>query len=542
MHIHIFGGEPDPKGLLDRLQAAGETGGCVFSDDPLHVGFEQRLDGVLRWTDGEKLFPILWIHPYEENVLDKIRLAVERGVCGFKMICEDYDVGEPQVLEVLTEIARLQKPVFFHSGILWDGVVASAHNRPLHWEALLDVDGLRFSMGHCSWPWIDECIALYGEFMNARGFGKTAEMFFDLTPGTPAIYREELLTKLYTVGYDVGNNVLFGTDCSADTYRSQWAAHWLKTDRAILERLGMSRENFQKLYRDNLMRFLGRSDQTHDHKTPTYDDSHGWSLIAPSVRGVIEKWYHALPFPQRFDAPFAAALSRIPISDAISIEGYDLGCRDGQRNLLSFLYFCEALEQRYNEKGIDRQILLDTLHDIVRWTALWSQGKPEPELFELPWLARHLQMRLFQLGRLQFCLADGEIEIHIPAGTPLREEECIASIARALDFFDRYFPECSYDRFSCHSWLLDKTLAELLPADSNILKFQSLFEMESAEPNDAILRYVFGWNIDRYTLPFTAAPSGFAQRVKKRALQGGEFYAARGIIPKDRAKALTGRA
>lgn len=28
-------------------------------------------------------------------------------------------------------------------------------------------------------------------------------MFLDLTPGTPEIYRRDLLTKLFTIGYDV---------------------------------------------------------------------------------------------------------------------------------------------------------------------------------------------------------------------------------------------------------------------------------------------------------------------------------------------------
>ena len=56
-------------------------------------------------------------------------------------------------------------------------------------------------MGHCSWPWYDECIAVYGKFLNGVANDQDApEMFFDLTPGTPRIYREDLLTKLFTVG------------------------------------------------------------------------------------------------------------------------------------------------------------------------------------------------------------------------------------------------------------------------------------------------------------------------------------------------------
>jgi hypothetical protein len=45
-----------------------------------------------------------------------------------------------------------------------------------------------------------------------RSKAACSEMYFDLTRGTPKIYRRELLTKLYTVGMDVEDNVLFGTD------------------------------------------------------------------------------------------------------------------------------------------------------------------------------------------------------------------------------------------------------------------------------------------------------------------------------------------
>ena len=77
--------------------------------------------------------------------------------------------------------------------------------------------GLRFALAHVSWPWVDECLAVYGKFLNAltRRRELSVEMFIDTTPGTPRIYRQEVLTKLMTIGYDVEHNILFGTDCVA---------------------------------------------------------------------------------------------------------------------------------------------------------------------------------------------------------------------------------------------------------------------------------------------------------------------------------------
>ena len=202
MHIHIWRQDANPEVLLEHMAEAGVYGGCVMSrpsveyDSTLGADFETRLQEVLECCDyaKDRLFPILWLHPDEENVMQNIRTAVARGICGFKIICNDFYIYEEKCMELLRLIASLDKPVLFHSGILWDGKFSSPYNHPMNFEALISIEGLRFSMGHCSWPWVDECIALYGKFMNAADFGRMkAEMFFDLTPGTPEIYREDYI-------------------------------------------------------------------------------------------------------------------------------------------------------------------------------------------------------------------------------------------------------------------------------------------------------------------------------------------------------------
>lgn len=292
MHNHAKNTEPNPELLLENMGKAGVYGGCVFSNQPWlgedkkgtifesGTSFDERLKEVSCWTKGyeDRLFPVIWIHPYEENIIDKIHRAVEAGICAFKIICCDFFVYEEKSMEVLKEIASLNKPVIFHSGILWDGGVSSKYNKPINWEALLEIKGLKFSMGHCSWPWIDECIALYGKFLNAlTKRSDSAEMFFDITPGTPEIYRKELLTKLYTIGYDVGHNVMFGTDARAGNYNYNWTAKWLEIDGKILDEIGVSTKNRELLYHDNLMRFLGKSEDAVEHISPVPDQSRQWS-------------------------------------------------------------------------------------------------------------------------------------------------------------------------------------------------------------------------------------------------------------------------
>lgn len=287
IHIHAYNTSIEPEKMLEDMEKAGIYGGCIFSNWPdrannkLGTSFDVRLEEVLAWTKGfeNRLFPVMWIHPYEENIIENIHIAVERGVAAFKIICTDFYVYEEKCMKVLEAIATLNKPVFFHSGILWDGGVSSKYNRPLNWEALINIKNLRFSMGHCSWPWIDECIALYGKFLNALSYGvDSAEMFFDITPGTPAIYRKELLRKLFTIGYDVPDNIMFGSDASAHEYNSAWVTEWIKVDDEIMNGLGVTKEIKEKIYCDNLLRFLGLKEKNFEHISPACDSFKSWTV------------------------------------------------------------------------------------------------------------------------------------------------------------------------------------------------------------------------------------------------------------------------
>jgi len=273
MHIHIYSrtkymDKPDPAVLLANMEKAGVYGGCVFSNPPkeehpyLGTDFEPRLEELFRWVEGypDRLFPILWIHPDEENILKKMETAAAKGVLGFKIICNNFYVYEEKCMKLLRKSAELNKPVLFHSGILFDNQVASKYNRPLHWEELLTVKNLKFSMGHCGWPWTDECFALYGEFKFAPVLPKeeAPEMFLDLTAGPQEPYRKELFTKLYGMeNWKFDDHLMFGTDCSADHYNPAYAKKWLDLDGDALDGLQVGEESRQKIYQDNLMRFLG---------------------------------------------------------------------------------------------------------------------------------------------------------------------------------------------------------------------------------------------------------------------------------------------
>ena len=553
MHIHSFNYSPSPETLLAEMEKTGVYGGCIFSNWPKEANaetgtsFEERLEEVFSWTRGyeDRLFPVLWIHPYEEDIINKVRKAAEAGIAAFKIICTNFYVYDDKCMEVLREIARLDKPVIFHTGILWDGEVSSIYNRPLNWEALLEIEGLRFSMGHCSWPWVDECIALYGKFLNSLTVRNTAEMFFDITPGTPEIYRRELMTKLFDIGYDVGHNIMFGTDSLACGYKSAWSGKWLSTDGAIMDELGVSKKYRELMYEGNLMRFLGKTKERPAIASPEVDDSHAWSAVNPEAAKTVEKWYLKLGFPKEYNREFYRALDTVRVSDAVTVESFGEGTDDGARNLLTFLYLCEGVAEKYAEAGIPEEILIDTLYDIVRWTNSYTEIHGRMYLGELGWLNRHMKLNLFKLGRLQFAMGGAEhgaekyglkkgdpvIEVHIPAGEKLSPEECKKSFDAAREFFGKYFPEYKWEYFTCHSWLLDPCLDNLTEG-GNILAFRDMFDVLVHEDSAAILRYVFKWNTNMLNLKSAVCPNAFAERLKKYALAGGELHESFGVIKK----------
>lgn len=277
-HIHIRRRTGDRSGFSMELRRTGVEGGIVISLPPpafpavAHSASPlDRMDNVLCWCGAaENLYPFYWVDPMDADAADQVAMAVEKGAMGFKVICDRYFPSDKRAVEIFTAIAETHRPILFHSGILWDGKPSSRYNRPAEFEALLEVKGLRFCLAHISWPWCDELIAVYGKFLNAQvgDSDSCGEMFIDITPGTPPIYRREALTRLFTVGYDVENNVMFGTDSCANEYNAEWVQQWIERDNGIFEEIGLEKKTIDAIFSDNLKRFVDLSSVMAHRKAP----------------------------------------------------------------------------------------------------------------------------------------------------------------------------------------------------------------------------------------------------------------------------------
>ncbi len=269
------------KKLLENLHAAGFDGGVILSADPIKCAAmdpEKRMEDTLAVCRGEQnLFPYYWINPLDSDAEAQVQAASDAGFDGFKMICSRYNPGCRESMIVLEKIASLNKPVLFHSGICWDGFNSANFNRPGNFEALIEIPRLRFALAHVSWPWCDECLAVYGKFLNAHYARPdlSCEMFIDLTPGTPRGFREEVFRHMVASEYEYRYNLIFGTDSLTTAYNVSWAKEWQERDDALYEKyVEEDVEDFKDhVYRLNLLRFLGKSDENPMVKIPMVADS-----------------------------------------------------------------------------------------------------------------------------------------------------------------------------------------------------------------------------------------------------------------------------
>ncbi|MCG8638484.1 MAG: hypothetical protein MI862_02050, partial [Desulfobacterales bacterium] len=158
-HIHVWTQKGTKEDFHAKLKQAGVDGGIALSLPPQSFPYfgeldkdyttQDRIKDVFYWTeDNENLYPFYWIDPMEVDAVDQVNYAVQEGIMGFKVICNNFYPGDERAMKVYRAISRQEKPILFHSGILFDGTNSSHFQRPANFEALLDIDGLKFAMAH----------------------------------------------------------------------------------------------------------------------------------------------------------------------------------------------------------------------------------------------------------------------------------------------------------------------------------------------------------------------------------------------------------
>jgi hypothetical protein len=171
-----------------------------------------------------------------------------------------------------------------------------------------------------------------------------------------------------------------------------------------------------------------------------------------------------------------------------------------------YLAAVPAIRRWHLERGVDDAISWTTLENLGRNVRLYRADHGVTGLDAPWWLVLHFRGGLFQLGRLQFRRGtaawtradvkdatapfgpgDRVLDVHIPPTGPLTPDLVDAALASAHAFFGRHFPAEDSPWGICASWMLDPQLADYLPEDSNIIRFQRRFHLvpEAKEEGDA---------------------------------------------------------
>lgn len=125
---------------------------------------------------------------------------------------------------------------------------------------------------------------------------------------------------------------------------------------------------------------------------------------------------------------------------------------------------------------------------------------------------------------------DPVLSIHIPASGPLDFAACGRSVAEAVPFFARHFPEHAYRAFTCGSWLMDPQFEGRLPDASNIVRFLREFYLlpMGGSMQGETFRRVFG----RADIPLAEAPRATAlqRAVAAHVESGGRWRCGIGVL------------
>ncbi|MBQ8813944.1 MAG: DUF5596 domain-containing protein [Lachnospiraceae bacterium] len=239
---------------------------------------------------------------------------------------------------------------------------------------------------------------------------------------------------------------------------------------------------------------------------------------------VLEEPMNQLLFPETWDEG-RMTLKTVFASDELGFK------------MLTCMLVC-ALKtlENYKTAGIPLEIFIATMKCFTRFVEEHKSSFGSYGFDRDFWTSRQLAMKLFRIGELEYELRETEAEgnvvrFHIPSDSDLRISRVKVSYRQAREFLNKYYPEYAKVPVKCDSWLLAPGLAEELPADSNILKFQQLFDVVSTDEDSMeFLQWLYGR--EDISLPELPEKTSLQRRVKQRLLAGGKIGKALGVFKK----------
>jgi len=157
---------------------------------------------------------------------------------------------------------------------------------------------------------------------------------------------------------------------------------------------------------------------------------------------------------------------------------------------------CDAYA-KYEELGISQKIFIDTMKFFPRFLQEHKDRHGSYRYIWAWWAVRQISMVEFRIEELEYemRIENGRhlIDIHIPADADMTNDKLRSSYLKALEFFEKYYPEYKGTDMVCSSWLLAPSLKHVLPEHSKILQFQKAFNVEKVEEDSlGFMDWVYG--------------------------------------------------
>jgi predicted TIM-barrel fold metal-dependent hydrolase len=268
-HCHCRGEEQGEDVLramdeagIDRINLFGRYPGR--RDDPEGPVSQEEVRATIdhvaqvQAADPERIFGLLFANPRAEGMVEEIEYGIaDKGLRGVKLIPDHWSPTDEMLFPIYEKVRELDRPIQFHAGILYGFGDSSRFCRPVLYEALVNFPRLRFSLAHLGWPWVDECIAVYGRFRAAvRPNADQCQMWIDTCRGTPDAWREEALRK--AIPFCGVDRLMYGTDGSPAGLAQTAPVH-IRKDLALLrDVIGLSAEQIETFFWGACERFFGR--------------------------------------------------------------------------------------------------------------------------------------------------------------------------------------------------------------------------------------------------------------------------------------------
>lgn len=187
----------------------------------------------------------------------------------------------------------------------------------------------------------------------------------------------------------------------------------------------------------------------------------------------------------------------------------------------------------YKSKGISDKIYFNTMKCYTRFIDETYKMTGKLYFDRHWWTTRQAGCHLFRIGELEYEMKhiDGNIVIgiHIPSDIDFLPSAIDDSLARARQFFSKYYPELSNTEYRCHSWLLDSQLKEMLNGSSNILNFQNRFEIfDEGEVGIDFIEWLYNTKSTDYAV--FPENTSLQKNVKKHLLSEGVIRNAYGRL------------